>query len=172
MPVMYYDDRIPSVNIRGKLFFWDYISVLNSNLCTHCTLTKPFYLYTLAAHTESLLAVWTAWWSGAVLGVVEMLLSLGESVGGKGCIWTEGCSFAPVPQCFLVIERTVASLQLWFLLCLLERTAGLTGNSQEPNMPEIGTSQEFLEYRHPVSVPSHCSFQVSKPPRIQFDPQS
>lgn len=170
MPVMYYDDRIPSVNIRGKLFFWDYISVLNSNLCTHCILTKPFYLYTWAAHT-------------VIVSCMNCLMircsfgCSGDVVFRRVCGWERmhlnwRMQFCTSPSMFPSNRRTVASLQPWFLLCLLKRTAGLTGNSQEPNMPEIGTSQEFLEYRHPVSVPSHCSFQASKPPRIQFDPQS
>lgn len=167
MPVMYYDDRIPPVNIRWKWFFWNYISVRNSNLCNHCILTTAIYIFIhVHAYIESLLAVppawWYTWWSGSVLGEVLVLLSLRESVGEEGLIWRQFCTSASMfPN-----NRRLRQGQLHHYSYDFCYGNGLPGDSQEPSMSEICASQEFPEYRYPVSVPRHCSFQELKTSRI------
>lgn len=165
MPVMHYDGRIPSVSIRWQWFFWDYISVHNSNLCNHCYSYNGYIYFYTCMHKQSLLAVPTAWRSGSVLGEVVVLLSLRQSVGEEGLIWIEFCtSPSPFPN-----NRRLRQGQLHhysYDFSYVSWKGQLDSHVTVRSMSEICASQEFLEYRYPVSIPSHYSFQESKPPRI------
>lgn len=92
MPVMYYD-RIPSLNIRWQWFFWDYISVHNSNLCNHCMLTMAIYI-SIHVHAQRVIVSCSSYlmirfsfgWSGG------FVVFLRESVGEERLIWRQFCT--------------------------------------------------------------------------------
>lgn len=148
---------IPPVNIRWQGFS-EYSSILNSNFCPCCILTRAKYIFIhVHAPRKPLLAVLAAWWSGSVLGGVVVLLSLRDSVGEEGPIWGQfGTPSNRRPRQASTADFSDASWRG-------QLESQVTVRSQ---VCQICASQEFLEYRHPGSVPSHYSFQESKPPKI------